>query len=87
MINSSNYEKLMNLLVVIASVFIGMRDNQEPAFATEWNRSVTLVNFLFNLVFTVDSGLKIVAYGFWKHPNSYLRDAFRAIDFALVIIG
>lgn len=87
LVNSSYYELLMNLMVVLASICIGLRDNQNPPFATSWNYSVTLANFLFTLVFLADSLLKIVSYGFFRHPNSYLRDGFRAIDFMLVVIG
>ena len=31
--------------------------------------------------------MKILAYGFISHPNSYLRNTWNILDFTIVMIG
>ena len=38
-------------------------------------------------VFTIESILKIIAYGFLFHPGAYLRNPWNILDFVIVIIG
>ncbi len=39
------------------------------------------------VIFTVESMLKIIAYGFWQYPTAYLRSAWNVLDFTIVVIG
>jgi hypothetical protein len=43
--------------------------------------------YFFVTVFTIESILKIIAYGFLFHPGAYLRNPWNILDFVIVIIG
>ena len=40
---------------------------------------------VFGVVFTVESGIKIIAMGFIKGKNTYLKDVWNLIDFIVVV--
>ena len=86
-VKSKYYEVAINFSVVLASIFIGLRDRQSKSFSNDFNVTISLVNFVFTLVFLMDSVLKIISYGLYKHNNAYLRDSFHILDLFLVIIG
>ena len=54
---------------------------------------MVLYNFLdicgtvFTIIFAVESGLKILAYGFIIHRKAYLRLGWNILDFGVVISG
>lgn len=43
--------------------------------------------YFFVAIFTVESILKITAFGFLFHPGAYLRNPWNILDFVIVIIG
>ena len=43
--------------------------------------------YFFVTIFTIESILKIIAYGFLFHPGAYLRNPWNILDFVIVIIG
>ena len=45
------------------------------------------IEYVFLVIFTVESGMKIVAYGFLLHPGAYLRNGWNILDFVIVVIG
>lgn len=45
------------------------------------------VEYVFIVIFTLESALKIVAQGFLFHPGAYLRSAWNFLDFTIVIVG
>jgi hypothetical protein len=38
-------------------------------------------------IFTLESILKIIAYGLCLHPNAYLRSGWNLLDFVIVVVG
>ena len=48
---------------------------------------IELSGRIFTCIFTAESVLKILSYGFILHKNSYLRDGWNWLDFTVVIIG
>ena len=42
---------------------------------------------IFVAIFTLEATLKIIAYGFFFHSNSYLRSGWNIIDFVVVVVG
>jgi voltage-dependent calcium channel L type alpha-1C/voltage-dependent calcium channel L type alpha-1D len=42
---------------------------------------------IFTLIFTMEAILRIIAMGFFKHKNSYLKDPWNWLDFTVVCIG
>jgi len=45
------------------------------------------IEYVFLVIFTLESIVKIIAYGFVLHPYAYLRSAWNALDFTIVIVG
>ena len=39
------------------------------------------------MIFTSESALKIIAYGFAFHPGAYLRNGWNILDFIIVVIA
>ena len=48
---------------------------------------VDVGEYLFQILFTIEMVLKIIALGFVLHPHSYLRSNWNRIDFVIVILG
>jgi hypothetical protein len=46
-----------------------------------------MAEYFFVTIFTIESFLKIIAYGFLFHPGAYLRNPWNILDFVIVIIG
>jgi len=45
------------------------------------------VEYVFLVIFTLESIIKIVAYGFVLHPYAYLRSGWNFLDFTIVVVG
>uniref|UniRef100_A0A8C4QAD1 Voltage-dependent L-type calcium channel subunit alpha n=1 Tax=Eptatretus burgeri TaxID=7764 RepID=A0A8C4QAD1_EPTBU len=45
------------------------------------------VEYAFLIIFTVETFLKIIAYGLVMHPSSYIRNGWNLLDFIIVIVG
>ncbi|KAG8128177.1 hypothetical protein E2320_015038, partial [Naja naja] len=45
------------------------------------------VEYAFLIIFTIETFLKIVAYGLLLHPNAYVRNGWNLLDFVIVIVG
>ncbi|GCC40125.1 hypothetical protein chiPu_0024160, partial [Chiloscyllium punctatum] len=51
------------------------------------NHSLEKIEYVFLIVFTVETFFKIIAYGLFMHPNSYVRNGWNFLDFVIVIVG
>jgi len=51
------------------------------------NQTLEKVELIFLVIFTGESVLKIIAYGFLFHPGAYLRNGWNILDFVIVVIG
>ncbi len=45
------------------------------------------VEYVFLIIFTIETFLKILAYGLVMHPSSYIRNGWNLLDFVIVIVG
>ncbi|KAF7249819.1 Voltage-dependent L-type calcium channel subunit alpha-1D [Varanus komodoensis] len=45
------------------------------------------VEYAFLIIFTIETFLKIIAYGLLLHPNAYVRNGWNLLDFVIVIVG
>lgn len=45
------------------------------------------VEYAFLIVFTIETFLKIIAYGLVMHQNAYVRNGWNMLDFVIVVIG
>uniref|UniRef100_A0A670HXQ1 Voltage-dependent L-type calcium channel subunit alpha n=1 Tax=Podarcis muralis TaxID=64176 RepID=A0A670HXQ1_PODMU len=51
------------------------------------NQNLEQVEYAFLIIFTVETFLKIIAYGLLLHPNAYVRNGWNLLDFVIVIVG
>ncbi|XP_043933418.1 voltage-dependent L-type calcium channel subunit alpha-1D [Protopterus annectens] len=51
------------------------------------NHDLEKVEYAFLIIFTIETFLKIVAYGLFMHPNAYVRNGWNLLDFVIVIVG
>uniref|UniRef100_A0A3Q3EXS5 Voltage-dependent L-type calcium channel subunit alpha n=1 Tax=Labrus bergylta TaxID=56723 RepID=A0A3Q3EXS5_9LABR len=45
------------------------------------------VEYAFLIIFTIETFMKIIAYGLVMHQNSYVRNGWNMLDFVIVIVG
>lgn len=45
------------------------------------------MEYVFLVIFTVETVLKIVAYGLVLHPSAYIRNGWNLLDFIIVVVG
>lgn len=45
------------------------------------------VEYVFLIIFTIETFMKILAYGLVMHPSSYIRNGWNLLDFVIVIVG
>uniref|UniRef100_A0A8C2LAA0 Voltage-dependent L-type calcium channel subunit alpha n=1 Tax=Cyprinus carpio TaxID=7962 RepID=A0A8C2LAA0_CYPCA len=51
------------------------------------NHDLERVEYVFLIIFTVETFLKILSYGLVMHPSSYIRNGWTLLDFVIVIVG
>ena len=61
--------------------------NMCPAFFPLSSNSQETVEYAFLIIFTIETFLKIIAYGLVMHQNSYVRNGWNLLDFVIVIVG
>uniref|UniRef100_A0A8C2BPG3 Voltage-dependent L-type calcium channel subunit alpha n=1 Tax=Cyprinus carpio TaxID=7962 RepID=A0A8C2BPG3_CYPCA len=45
------------------------------------------IEYAFLIIFTIETFLKIIAYGLVMHQNAYVRNGWNMLDFVIVVIG
>lgn len=68
-------------------VFFFSLSNMSPAFLHLFSPSQETVEYAFLIIFTIETFLKIIAYGLVMHQNSYVRNGWNLLDFVIVIVG
>ncbi|XP_071657348.1 voltage-dependent L-type calcium channel subunit alpha-1F isoform X1 [Patagioenas fasciata] len=51
------------------------------------NHNLEQVEYVFLIIFTVETFLKIIAYGLVLHPSAYIRNGWNLLDFIIVVVG
>uniref|UniRef100_A0A7N6FFJ3 Voltage-dependent L-type calcium channel subunit alpha n=1 Tax=Anabas testudineus TaxID=64144 RepID=A0A7N6FFJ3_ANATE len=51
------------------------------------NHKLEQVEYIFLVIFTVETFTKILAYGLVMHPSAYIRSGWNLLDFIIVIVG
>ena len=50
-------------------------------------KALKICDITFTSIFTIESALKIIVYGFVKKRWTYLRDGWNVLDFVIVLFG
>uniref|UniRef100_A0A3Q0RNX8 Voltage-dependent L-type calcium channel subunit alpha n=1 Tax=Amphilophus citrinellus TaxID=61819 RepID=A0A3Q0RNX8_AMPCI len=51
------------------------------------NHKLEQVEYVFLVIFTIETFTKILAYGLVMHPSAYIRSGWNLLDFIIVIVG
>lgn len=68
---------------VALAIFLPMPEDD----TNSTNSVLEKVEYIFLFIFTIESFLKIVAYGFILHTDAYLRNCWNILDFTIVSVG
>ncbi|KAG7696870.1 hypothetical protein KL950_001797 [Ogataea haglerorum] len=72
------------LIVVMACYVTPLYRKENLFYEHPWNWA-TEVDLVFSILFTLEFLIKVIADGFARTPNAYLRSAWDAIDFVVLI--
>lgn len=79
------FEHFITSLILINSVFLGIKDYTDKNDETPINQFVENSEIIFKIFFFIECITKVIAMGFIIGKKSYLSDAWNWIDFAVVI--
>ena len=74
-------------MILLNSLALVLYDYSDRDSNTLWNQYLDNCGTVFTVIFAVESGLKILAYGFIMHRNAYMRLGWNILDFGVVISG
>ncbi|XP_034027338.1 LOW QUALITY PROTEIN: voltage-dependent L-type calcium channel subunit alpha-1D-like [Thalassophryne amazonica] len=76
------------LLAIFANcVALGVSKPFPEDDSNSTNHNLEQVEYVFLIIFTIETFLKILAYGLVMHPSSYIRNGWNLLDFVIVIVG
>ncbi|XP_034054662.1 voltage-dependent L-type calcium channel subunit alpha-1D-like, partial [Gymnodraco acuticeps] len=76
------------LLAIFANcVALGVSKPFPEDDSNSTNHDLEQVEYIFLVIFTIETFLKILAYGLVMHPSSYIRNGWNLLDFVIVIVG
>lgn len=81
------FDRIVIFIIILNSIALASLDYQDRNNLTFRNQLLEKAGIAFSCLFMVECILKVISMGFIKHYNSYLRDPWNWIDFAVVIIG
>nr|AZP54645.1 voltage-dependent calcium channel type D subunit alpha-1 [Tetranychus cinnabarinus]QNJ46268.1 voltage-dependent calcium channel type l subunit alpha-1 [Tetranychus cinnabarinus] len=81
------FEWLILITICLNCVALGAQQPFPAHDTNSTNQFLEKIEYLFLALFTVECVLKIIAFGFFFHPEAYLRSYWNLLDFIIVVIG
>lgn len=75
------FEFLSMVIILINSVFLTFDSSSSTDSISDRSE------FTFMALYTVEMSLKILGYGFYRGPNSILKDSWNLFDFIIVLMS
>ncbi|CAG03930.1 unnamed protein product, partial [Tetraodon nigroviridis] len=76
------------LLAIFANcVAMGVTKPYPDDDSNATNHKLEQVEYVFLVIFTIETFTKILAYGLVMHPSAYIRSGWNLLDFIIVIVG
>jgi len=85
LVTSKMFERFIISLIMINSVFLGIKDYVDIENETDINRLVEWMEPFFTYLFLMECLFKIMAMGWFMGNNSYLDDSWNWLDFIVVV--
>ena len=74
-------------MILINSICLAIYDYEDRKAETRFNKILNVLSSVFAFIFAVEALVKIMAMGFVRNKQSYLRNAWNILDFVLMLIG
>ncbi|XP_053203092.1 muscle calcium channel subunit alpha-1-like isoform X2 [Panonychus citri] len=81
------FEWLILITICLNCVALGAQTPFPAHDTNSTNQLLEKIEYFFLALFTVECVLKIIAFGFFFHPEAYLRSYWNLLDFIIVVIG
>ena len=84
------FDRFVTLCIILNSLLLASKeydDNYDASYKSNWNEILDMIDNFFTIIFLFECIVKIIAMGFIKHKNAYLRDYWNWMDFFIVIIS
>lgn len=85
LITSKKFENFILIMIIINSVFLGVKDYTDQDNQTSINKFVENSEPFFTYIFLFECVSRVVGMGFIYGKNSYLRDTWNWLDFIVVV--
>eukprot|EP00949_MAST-11_sp_MAST-11-sp1_P001842 g1842.t1 len=79
------FEASIITAIVISSIFLALESPVLDDNVT-LQQVLRIGDYIFMVVFTIEAVVKIIAFGFFLPPGSYLGDAWNRLDFVVLIV-
>lgn len=73
-------------LIALSSVLLAL-DNPLLDPSSTLFRFLDRIDYALNLLFTLEMGIKIIAYGLVMQPSAYLRDPWNVLDGCILLVS
>lgn len=91
-VSSPSFDSIILIAIILNSIAIActdysvVDDNYQPSTELSVRNSIIeKIDVPFTVIFTVECLLKVIAFGFWKRRNAYLRDGCNVLDLLIVV--
>ena len=81
------FDNFIVLMIFVNSIFMAVYQYDDRDNLGKTNRFLESAGHVFTITFMLECIIKILAMGFIHHKNSYLRDTWNWLDFAVVVVG
>ena len=79
------FDSAVLLVIVLNSVAMALEDPlEDPNRPSALTQRLHAAELLFNVLFTIEMLIKIVAMGFWSRAGTYMRSGWNVMDFIIV---
>ena len=81
------FEAFILIAILVNSLALAVYDYSDRNSVSKKNKNIDKLLIALTVVFIVECGLKIIAYGFVIHRTAYLKSGWNIVDFLVVIFG
>ena len=85
-INHPIFNLILFILILINCIILCL-DHQWINPKSHRYKAITILNFIFNILFIIEALMRIISSGFLFVRNAYLRSIINIIDFFCIIVG
>jgi hypothetical protein len=82
-----NFERVILTIIALSTIQLALSNPINDPNST-MQKALYWIDFFTTIVFLVECGMKIIAFGFVKNgPHSYLRNPWNLVDFIIIIMS